>query len=351
MIIAYVDTGTTGHSRVYLSELIKGSSNQCVAILTEHSDLIPCEQYIVEYKEGKKRSLLSYFTWLICVLKNIKRIKPDIIHFLSGDMFYRYFGFGLGLFRKYSTITTIHWIKDNRIGMMSTRSISRKVSRIIVHSAYLKERLLINGVPNATHVEYPQFIDNHVKREEACSFWGLNPAIKTLGCIGSTRYDKGLDILAKALESIKHPFQLLVAGQVNHFTEDQIKEMTSKYSNSVFLNIHYLSEVELMNAIAAVDYVVLPYRKVFNGASGPLGEGVAMDKCIIGANHGNLGSTIANNHLGYIFETENTDSLASILEKALSEDFVIDSSYREYQKQLDPDCFRQIYDEIYSQIT
>lgn len=70
-----------------------------------------------------------------------------------------------------------------------------------------------------------------------------------------------------------------------------------------------MTDEEFEMAIQAVDAIVLPYRKTFNGASGPLGEGVAKGKMIIAANHGSLGDIVEKNHLGYTFESENIEAL------------------------------------------
>lgn len=54
-----------------------------------------------------------------------------------------------------------------------------------------------------------------------------------------------------------------------------------------------MTDREFAEVIAASDIIALPYRKKFNGASGPLVEGVYLGKCIIGPNHGNLGKLFA----------------------------------------------------------
>ena len=50
---------------------------------------------------------------------------------------------------------------------------------------------------------------------------------------------------------------------------------------------------------------------------------------IVGPNHGNLGDTISKNHLGYTFETENVESLAEVLNRALAEKWEPDEMYAE----------------------
>ena len=74
--------------------------------------------------------------------------------------------------------------------------------------------------------------------------------------------------------------------------------------------------------MSCVDIFVLPYRKEFDGASGPLTEAVVREKMIVSSDHGSLGKIVNSNHLGITFESENSKEL----EKALSRALVIDFS-------------------------
>ena len=97
------------------------------------------------------------------------------------------------------------------------------------------------------------------------------------------------------------------------------------------MNLRYLSEEELVSAAQAADIVALPYRRSFDGASGPLGIGAALGKVIVGPGHGSVGETIRENHLGHVFEAENARALAKVLDDALSDGFAADDHYQAYQ--------------------
>lgn len=116
------------------------------------------------------------------------------------------------------------------------------------------------------------------------------------------------------------------------------------------MKLDYLTDRELSCAINSADIIALPYRKMFTGASGPLTEGVCLDKIIVGPDHGSIGDIITANHLGYTFEAENVDSLADVMQKALSYDFVIDESYEEYKKRLSPEKFVKEYIRLYNEL-
>ena len=347
MKIVYVEMGTKGHSIVYLKNLIKGHEEESVLLVSKEIDDLKCQQVVVKKTESKNRHFLNYYLWLLSISNLVDSISPDIVHFLDGDLFYRFFGLGLFRFKKYKVVLTLHWVRSGFVCKHSLRHIAKSVTCVVVHSEFLKCNLEQKGILNSRQIEYPYFNTINVEKDEACKYWGLNPDIKTLASIGSTRFDKGIDILISALAKIQKPFQLLVAGQVNAFTEAELLSMVEPIKDKVYLNIHYLSEKELAYAFAASDYVVLPYRKTFNGASGPLTEGVAFEKCIIGSDHQNLGHTIKTNHLGYTFICENSDDLARVIDTALEYNFTKDNAYYAFKEKLNPVCFRNNYRRLY----
>ena len=114
--------------------------------------------------------------------------------------------------------------------------------------------------------------------------------------------------------------------------------------------LQYLTDEQFAMCLNACDKVVLPYRRCFNGASGPLGEGVRFGKQIIGPEHGSIGGIITKNHLGSTFVTEDPADLAAVIDTALQRQFVCDDVYAAYQQGLDPKFFTQIYMGIYRKL-
>ena len=350
MKVLFVDTAVSGHHVSYLSSLLCGESVEPVLVLPEKLKTFSGTQYLCKYDTSNGRTFRVYWKWINDVLKIAKKEQPDVIHFLYGDVFYRYFGVGLRLFKQYKTIVTLHWAKSKPIEIISTKMICSQIDKVVVHSDYIKQSLKGYGVKNAEHIEYPQFNKHSITKQNACRYWGLREDVPTILCMGNTRYDKGLDILLDALKSVNVPFQLLIAGKEESFDKGYIEKEASPYLDRVKLCLHFLSDEELANAFGVSDIVVLPYRLVFNGASGPLGEGVALEKCIVGPDHGTLGYTIRENHLGYTFESENRESLAIVLNEALSMSFVMDDKYKSYRDSLDPKKFSEKYEDVYNSV-
>lgn len=350
MKIVYIDVSSKGHHKVYMKEIIEHNNCENILILPEKINDIECKQYIYSQVDMYNKRFVPFCNWINELKYIVEKECPDIVHFLYGDVFYKYFGYGLSQFKKYKTIVTMHWTKANALGMISAKSIASKVDMMVVHTEYMKKKFSAGGIKNIAHIEYPQFNIKKLKKKEAEKFWGINTDTNVIACIGGTRYDKGLDLLLDALNQVKAPFKLLIAGKAESFDEQFIRERAAGYIDNVVMKLDYLTDRELSCAINSADIIALPYRKMFTGASGPLTEGVCLDKIIVGPDHGSIGDIITANHLGYTFEAENVDSLADVMQKALSYDFVIDESYEEYKKRLSPEKFVKEYIRLYNEL-
>ncbi len=349
MKILFVDIAITGHRKTYLEALFDSIDSENVVVVPEKMD-VDCKQCIVPSDSvNKKRSIFRYIKWILNIRKIVDKEKPDIVHFLYGDFFYRYFGILLKLIPG-KKILTIHSIRMRKVEKISLKNICRKFDGVIVHSEYAKKVLNDMGIDNVDHVEYPQFNKIQESKANACDYFGLSESIPTIVCIGNTRLNKGLDILLEALKYVDKPFQLLIAGKPTDISEKYIDEHIVDYSNKVYKCLHFLTDEEFAKALAASDIIALPYRKSFNGASGPLGEGVFMDKCIVGPDHGNLSVTIKENHLGYVFKSEDASSLAEVLKEALKGEFTPDDKYIMYKNSIDLKFFENKYHNIYKEI-
>ena len=349
MKMVFVDTSISGHHLPYIDAL-SHLPEDALAILPEKAASINLRQSICPFPRGSQRKLSDFMKWAKAVKQIVDQEQPEIVHFLMGDDFYRFFGAGLSLFSKYKVVVTLHWMRSGLAGRLSTKCIAMQSDRVVVHSDYIQQKLRSYGVRNTEHIEYPQFGTTFYTTEEARAAWNLCKEIPVIVAIGNTRYDKGLDILLEALKKVNRPFQLLIAGNTAYFGEEYIKEKIQPYSENVRLHLKYLSDEELASAVCAADIVVLPYRRKFDGASGPLGDGVVHSKMIVGPNHGTLGYTIKKHHLGATFEAENPDSLAKVLDSALAEPWITDKAYQEYQRMLSSECFRIQYLELYQKL-
>lgn len=355
-IMIYATPESKGHHYKYFSAIVHAVKNKMpktdiVAVLPTKCESVNCRQIYIEGINWGTKSFSEYFKLMKALKKIVKQEKPDCIHIQCGDNFYHFFGLGLKNLRKYNPIITFHHIKRSTLRDISLHRIFSRITCGVVHTESLFKMLKGMGIENVEHIEYPQFQKIVTpSAQEAREKLGLKKNVPVLLALGATRDDKGLDILLEALNLVNYDFQLLIAGQEASFSKEYIDQHTEKYSGKVTKLLKFLDDDEFGECLSAADLVVLPYRKSFDGASGPLGEGVVLGKTIIGPNHGSLGDIIKKNHLGYVFEAENVKSLTNVLNTALSSEKQHDDIYRRYQKELDPDLFAENYVRLFKSI-
>jgi glycosyltransferase involved in cell wall biosynthesis len=227
----------------------------------------------------------------------------------------------------------------------------RSVSSGVVHTDSILKRLNEDGIKNVKHIEYPYFQSvSQVERNYARKKLGIDTKLPILLALGGTRYDKGIDLLLEALNQVKEPFFLLIAGQEQDIKITTMKKLSASYSQNVKMIMKFLTDEEFRLCLSASDFIVLPYRKCFDGASGPLGEGVAYGKTIIGADHGSLGQLIKENCLGYTFESENPNDMAAVISVALTKSYEEKVEYIMYREKLKPKRFQDDYMQLYKEI-
>ena len=348
MKIFFIDTVLDGHHLSYLKQLHRNEIYESVYFIPNHVENLDSKQYIYDEKYNLF-NVIDYYHWLKDIKKIIKYEKPDIIHFLYGDRFYRFFGIGLSMFKDYKTIVTFHQTRKSLLHKISLKNIFSLIDIGIVHTESLINELGLIRINNVVQIDYPDFNDNKnlIDQKNAREILGINTKNEILLALGGTRNDKGLDILLEALNYVSQPFHLLIAGAEQDFNEEYIKKKIEKYRGQVTLKLKYLSEEELNLCLQAADYIVLPYKKIFDGASGPLVEGVGLRKIIVGPNHGSLGEIIRKNKLGPSFEAENIKSLSNAISRVLKKEFYWNELAENYRLKIHKDNFSNKYEKEY----
>lgn len=350
MKVLFIDNCVDGHHLEYMSSLAISDEHESVMILPKKVSLpAHIHQYIFQ-EDIESRNPLGYIHLIGYIKKIAGEENVDIIHFLSFDPLVKYFGILLRSLKPYKIIVTFHHYRYSILHDLARKRIYRNCSYGVVHTKHLQEYSQKKGIQNCVHIEYPVFKDyRSIDRNESRLFWNVpEDGTKVLLALGGTRYNKGLDILLDALDDVNDPFYLIIAGKEEQFNRDYIEGHIVSYKERVNLHLDYLTDKEVQMAIAASDYIVLPYRKEFDGASGPLGEGVVQGKCIIGPNHGSLGQLIEDNELGFVFESENPNSLKEVIQNAITTDFIPDEKYESYTHKLKSGYFAQQYEYLYT---
>lgn len=343
MKIMYVDASTDGHHLTYLNYLLKNASEDSLAVLPENSEKVVGR--IRKTTVQSIRGFREYGNWMKELRSIAEEEQPDIIHFLDGDSMMRHLGRGFSRFGDCRLIITFHHFFEGKAREISMKRMLRYASAGVFHTEEIRREVEKFGCRNTECVPYPCFLD-----VPAGAGKGYRSDPPKLLALGGTRYDKGLDILLTALEKVQASFHLIIAGKPEDFDETFISEGTEKYRAQVQTYLHFLSDEEVKKFLEEADIIVLPYRKIFDGASGPLCEGLYLGKTIIGPEHGSLGEMIRQSHAGYTFESENVEKLAECIEYTLRHPCIYDETAYRAQRELQPELFASRYMAIYEKI-
>jgi glycosyltransferase involved in cell wall biosynthesis len=313
-----VDTKGSGHHKNYAKLVIEAAKekyNDEIYFLAEYEmdDIRNIKLDFSNHNNIFLRALLRFF-WIRKVFKIAKEKDISNIHLLNLDslilispIIYIFF-----IFNKNLKITaTLHHFKLNKMKPEFLKLLTKKLQKVVVHGEYLKKSLKASSINNVTNIEYPAIHNFFPGKEKAREILNLSKEENILLSLGGTRENKGLDLLLDALNYIKsEDFLLIIAGKEEHFTERLILEKIKSYREKVILDLEFISDEKFSLYLEVGDAVVLPYKMGFMGQSGPLTEGVNHNCFIISSDHGQIGYTVKNNNLGFIFDESDSKDLS-----------------------------------------
>lgn len=296
MSIYLIDNVEDGHHSIYQKTLNRIDNTKILNKLVEFEDIK--KDFIKGYRQRKE--FIKYI--------HNKTLNSDTIHFLYIDSLYKcpFIHKLLNNNRKY--IGTLHWIPTDKLRSLLLKKFSKKMKYIIVHSEFLKKELNDIGIYNVKCIDYPSFLGE--KNKINC-----NKTDKiVLSCLGGTRKDKGLDILIKSFEyideSMKDKLIFNICGVEQDIKYKDIIENAEANNINIRYKNRFITQEEYENEIYGSDIILLPYKKIFTGNSGPMTDGIYANKFIIGPDNGNLGFLIKKYSLGATFKSEDYVDLA-----------------------------------------
>lgn len=333
MKIYLVDNSESGHHRIYQDTLNKIENTKKNNFILQFDSI---KQNPIKALKKRKQ-----------FIEHVSSGKVNIIHFLYLDSLYKCPFIDKSIANKnYKYIGTLHWIPTNKLNKLLLKRISKKLEYIIVHSEFLKNKLLEDGIKNVIYIDYPSFITSK-------SIKKINNNNKIIiSCLGGTRADKGLDVLIDSFKyihnEIKNKVVFNICGKEQDIKYEDIRNEANKYNINVILKNKFLSDEEYEGEIVKSDIILLPYKKIFSGNSGPMTDGIYLNKFIIGPNYGNLGYLIDKHNLGETFEIENPRSLAKTISNINNYDLL---KKHKYAKELSVEEFLMKYKNIYDELS
>lgn len=328
-----IDTSTDGHHLIYQKKLLEIKNTEIII-----------KRMKLSLKESK-------FKFLKKILEVIEVEKNEDIHFLTLDFLYKY-----PLIKKLNenrlVVGTLHKEPNSFLKKILLKNFSKKISVIIVHSEFIKEALNKIGIYNVEVIEYPSFYDySKLMKENLKKIENLEDKI-IISCLGGTRFDKGLDILLEAFqyieENIKNKIVLNIVGKEEHFKKDYINQMSKKNNIKIREKYDFVTDEEFMKNVLLTDIMIMPYRKIFGGNSGPMTEAIVNRIPSIVPTNTNIGYLAQKYNLGETFQAENPRDLAKVLTKMIKEKK--EYFYTNYNEKLTLNNFLKKHQYIYNDL-
>lgn len=247
-------------------------------------------------------------------LKEIARIKPDIIHFMDNHPWYIFYAKRLkrAWYKVYVTQhdPTLHsgdskWLQG-KIAVLTNKVLRILADKLIVHGENLKADLIeqyqvnpekIIVVPHGNYNFFTRRSGGTVElRENAFLFFGRIVDYK------------GLDLLLESLEFVKKKvqnFTLIIAWSWN---TDKYKQLLGCYWKYIQLYNKNISDEEVRKYFEMSEFIVLPYKDATG--SWVLPVAFAFSKPVIVSDAGELGTCTKSANWGMVLDFLTPQTLA-----------------------------------------
>jgi glycosyltransferase involved in cell wall biosynthesis len=217
-------------------------------------------------------------------------------------------------------ILTVHDVesfggKKNRSNSLFASVLNLLVDKFIVHNKFSCSELSKEIKSNPVIIRH----GNYIPFFKAMPYVSKNKKFNLL-FFGLIKESKGLDILLDSLVILKDlgfDFQLTIAGRPwrNDFKKYQNIIETNNLENNISTSLYFISEIDLIKYFSTCDLVILPYRKIFQ--SGVVLKAMSLKRAVLCSNLPAFEELVIDGVNGYIFESENPNSLANKLKKII----------------------------------
>jgi len=260
------------------------------------------------------------------------RQRFDVVHFQGvGTPLLDQF-FLKPLARQLPVVLTVHDVKAHYERFVSSASFIKRSLRIprrlIVHYEDGKRQLADHWGVCPDHIDVIPHgimpVQNPPDLTDARKKLNLPQDRQIVLFFGGIRPNKGLDILIKALKTVKsHNGRVLLViagGLLGRFSFESYSDMIRKadLSEHVQSFIHFIPEEDVDYFFAASDLIVLPYLK-FEAQSGVLLRAYAHKKPVVVSNVGAMGELVSSDNIGLAVEPGAVEPLAKAVINTLDD--------------------------------
>jgi D-inositol-3-phosphate glycosyltransferase len=279
---------------------------------------------------NKAVKTFKYFLYFKSLLTFLIRNKIDVVHYQffrrKSEILFFYFLKSLG----FKIVFTAHNVlphERKKLDYSLNKVIYRRADKIIVHTEYIKDKLVKNfpvSKDKVNIVPHGNF-DNYLSKEEittegARAKLGLKATDKVLLFFGYIREYKGLDLLLDAFEQVNKldsSIKLLIAGN------PQSKELRSKYENKLkelkntYAFLQFIPSQDVATYLTSADIVILPYRNIDH--SGIIHLAYSFGKPVIATPVGDFPESVEDGRSGFVTDDISIESIKNTIIKAFSD--------------------------------
>ncbi|MFP8487474.1 glycosyltransferase family 4 protein [Gracilimonas sp. Q87] len=267
------------------------------------------------WTKGKLGKGFKFFYGYILSFLSAKLRKKDLVHLHFFDLSFLNVSvlFLAKIIFQHTVVITFHDVnsfKSSATGL-NLKKVFAWMDKIIVHNEFSKKELLSKGVevhkveiiPHGNYLLFVNELD-YTNIEDDNNL--------ELLFFGQIKEVKGLDLLLEAMVKVTqktHQVHLTIAGRPWHDDPSVYNTIIEKHKLENFVTTEYrfIPDEEVEDYFKKADLVVLPYKRIYQ--SGVLLLSMSYGRPVLSSNLPAFTEIIEEGETGFIFESENTQSL------------------------------------------
>ena len=230
------------------------------------------------------------------------------------------------IFSKMMGLKVVYTVHDVVSNLDKTKSsnklidfVLRNANKLITHNEFSKNQMLdlFKGIDKDVaiipHGNYLPFIKSEKNQEASRYYLDIPKNKKVLLFFGMIKRIKGLDILLNSLSVVKKVIPdivLLIAGKSwedDFIVYQEIIDREGLNENCIIHN-KYIPSEDVAHYFCSSDLSVLPYKRI--SQSGVLMMAMSYNSAVLTSDLLPFTELITNNETGFLFESENVNSLS-----------------------------------------
>lgn len=287
--------------------------------------------YKKKIKESIADKILYFFSGFTRAFIDAKRKKIDvvIVHSFSyeiKDVLIFILARLLGL-KMFLIAHDISGFAKNDNSIFKRLILENLVNKILVHNNFskrelLKEKINQNKIFSIRHGGYIDYVTK-TSKIKACNSLGLASDCNHILFFGQIKEVKGLDLLLKAFSIIKtEKSKLIISGKVWNDNYEKYDKLIDDLNlrDKIIFHKRFIPDTEKDLLFSAADVVVIPYREIYQ--SGVLLTALSYPSVVLCSNLEANKEVISNGENGFLFKSNDIQSLSSTLTSVLNENHI-----------------------------